>query len=176
MVQRTPTKQEPRRTVDAGSSGSGRTRSLVGAVTVLLVVAAVVVVLWFSLTSRGFSLAGSAADQARDVVRGVESTLDTNLIDRSDIPWSFDEVAHLVGWGSITLLAGLAFRARRSLGDIAAGAFAASFVVEVLQGVLTTSRTMQAEDVSANALGVMLALMLLVALERLIPVRQRQST
>lgn len=146
-------------------------RSIVGAFTVLAVAAGVVLVLWLSLSSRGFSVAGDAADQARIVVRGVESTLDTNIIDRSDIPWELDEVAHLVGWSSVTVAAGFLLRSRRALSDIAVGAFAASFGIEILQAVLTTSRQMQAEDVSANALGVMLGLMVLVALQRLVPPR-----
>lgn len=150
---------------------SSAARSVVGALTVLGVALGVVAVLWLSLTARGFGVVNDAADQAADVVRGVESTLDTNIIDRSDIPWAFDEVAHLVGWGTITLIAGFLLRSRRSLGDIAVGVFAASFGVEILQGVATTSRTMSAEDVSANALGVMLALMVLVAAERLIKPR-----
>ncbi len=158
---------------DRGSSARSRIRSLAGAFTVLVVAGAVIVVLWFSLTSRGFSIAGSAADQARDVVRGVESTLDTNIIDRSDIPWAFDEVAHLIGWGSITMAAGLLLRSVRSLADIAVGVFAASFGVEILQAVFASARQMQAEDVSANALGVMLAMMVLVALERIFPARPR---
>ena len=98
----------------------------------------------------------------------------TNIIDRSDIPWAADEVFHLVGWGSVTFVIGFLLRARRSLADIAVGVFGASFAVEVLQGVATTSRTMSAEDVSANALGIMLALMVLVAAERLIPFREEQ--
>ena len=154
---------------------SSTRRSIVGALTVLAVALGVVAVLWLSLSSRGFSVAGDAADQARIVVRGVESTLDTNIIDRSDIPWELDEVAHLVGWGSITLVSGFLLRARRSLSDIAVGVFGASFRIEILQAVLTTSRTMQAEDVSANALGVMLGLMVLVALERLIPSWRTQT-
>ena len=150
-------------------------RSIVGALVVLGVVVGVLGVLWFSLSSRGPGVVDGAADQARDVVQGVESTLGTNIIDRSDIPWAGDEIAHLVGWGSVTLAAGFLLRSRRSLGDIAVGVFAASFGIEVLQGLVTTSRVMSAEDVSANALGIMLALMVLVAAERLLPVR-RAST
>ena len=151
--------------------GSSATRSIVAALTVLAVAVGVMAVLWLSLSARGFGVVDVAADEAADVVRGVESTLDINIIDRSDIPWAADEVAHLVGWGSVTLVAGFLLRTRRSLADIAVGAFAASFAVEVLQGVATTSRTMSAEDVSANALGVILALMVLVAAERLIKPR-----
>ena len=109
-------------------------------------------------------------------MQGVESTLGTNIIDRSDIPWAGDEIAHLVGWGSVTLAAGFLLRARRSLSDIAVGVFAASFGIEVLQKLVTTTRNMSAEDVSANALGIMLAMMVLVAAERLLPVRKLASS
>ena len=148
-------------------------RPVVGALTVLAVAAGIVAVLWLSLTARGFGVVNDAAGLSADVVRELEDTLDTNIIDRSDVPWSADEVFHLVGWGSVTLVVGFLLRARRSLADIAVGVFAASFAVEVLQGVATTSRTMSAEDVSANALGIMLALMVLIAAERLLPVRRR---
>lgn len=162
-------KKPPSTTPDPVKSSA--LRSVVGALTVLAVAFGVMAVLWLSLTARGFGVVDVAAGEAADVVRGVESTLDINIVDRSDIPWAADEVAHLVGWGSITLVAGFLLRTRRSLSDIAVGAFAASFAVEVLQGVATTSRTMSAEDVSANSLGVMLALMVLVAAERLIKPR-----
>ncbi len=169
-----PTSSKGRRDSDGGSDDDEQEksplRSVIGALGVLLIALAVLAVLWFSLSSRGHGVVGDAADQARDVVQGVESTLGTNIIDRSDIPWAGDEVAHLVGWGSITVFAGFLFRSRRSLSDIAVGAFAASFAIEVMQNVLTTARTMEAEDVSANALGIMMGLMVLVAAERLLPV------
>lgn len=141
-------------------------RSLAGAVVVIGVAFGVLIVLWLSLSARGHGVVGDAADGARSVVREVESTLDTNIIDRSDVPWEADEVAHLVGWGSITIAVGVLLRNRRSAGEVAVAVFAASFGVEVLQKLVTSTRRMEAEDVSANALGVMLGLMLLVAAER----------
>ena len=165
-------KQSPRRDEEIDESERSPLRPIVSALVVLGVVVGVLGVLWFSLSSRGPAVVGGAADQARDVVQGVESTLGTNIIDRSDIPWESDDVAHLVGWGSVTLAVGFLLRSRRSLGDIAVGVFAASFGIEVLQKLVTTSRNMSAEDVSANALGIMLALMVLVAAERLLPVKQ----
>lgn len=145
---------------------------VVAALGVVVMALTVIAVLWLSLSARGFSAVGDAADGARIVVRGVEGRLDTNIIDRSDVPWSADEVAHVLGWGSLTVLIGLVFRTRRGLGDLAVGVFAASIGIEFLQRFLTTSRSMEAEDVSANALGVMLGLMVLVALERLVPVKK----
>lgn len=139
---------------------------------VLTMAALVIVVLWFSLSSRGLSAVGDAADGARVVVRGVEDTLDVDLVSRSDVPWATDEIAHLVGWGSVMVAVGVLFRRRRTLGDLAVGVFAASIVIEFLQKVVTTTRQLEAEDISANALGVMLGLMFLVALERLAPPRR----
>ena len=146
-------------------------RPVVGALTILAVAVGVMVVLWLSLSSRGPGVVDTAADQARDVVRGVESTLYTNIIDRSDIPWSADEVAHLVGWGSVTLFAGFLLRTRRTLSEIAVAVFTVSFVIEIAQGALTTSRNFDVEDVSANSLGIILALMVLVAADRVFPAR-----
>ena len=163
---RPPDSDVPTRTDDQPQKSFAR--SLAGAVAVIGVAFAVLVVLWLSLSARGHGVVGDAADGARIVVREVESTLDTNIIDRSDVPWEADEVAHLVGWGSITIAAGVLLWNRRSAGEIAVAVFAASFGVEILQKLVTSSRRMEAEDVSANALGVMLGLMLLVAAERVL--------
>ena len=65
------------------------------------------------------------------------------------------------------VLVGLLFRSRRSISDLAVGVFAASVGIEFLQKVLTTSRSLEAEDISANALGVMVGLMMLVGIEKL---------
>lgn len=146
---------------------------LVATLAVLTMVGVVLVVLYFSLSTRGFSAVGDAADGARVVVRGVEETLDADLVSRSDVPWERDEVAHLVGWGSVMVVVGLLFRSRRSLGDLAVGVFGASIAIELMQKLLTTTRRLEAEDISANALGVMVGLMFLVALERLIPPKYR---
>ncbi len=134
-------------------------------------VGVVLVVLWLSLTSRGFAAVADAADGARVVVRGVEETLDADLVSRSDVPWERDEVAHLVGWGSVMIVAGMLFRSRRALGDLAVGVFGSSVAIELMQKLLTETRRLEAEDISANALGIMVGLMFLVALERLVPVR-----
>lgn len=140
---------------------------------VLAMAVIVLVVLWFSLSARGSSAVGDAADGARVLVRGVEDTLDADLVSRSDVPWAADEVAHLMGWGAVMCAVGLLFRNRRSLGDLAVGVFAASVAVELMQKAITTTRSLEAEDISANALGVMVGLMLLVALERLVPPKVR---
>lgn len=162
---------------DDRSEESVRERSrTVAALGVLAFALVLVVVLWLSLSSRGLSAVGDAADGARVVVRGVENSLDADLVSRSDVPWEKDEVAHLLGWGSLMLVVGVAFRSRRGLGDLAVGVFGASIAIEVAQKLLTTTRRLEAEDISANALGVMLALMVLVALERLVPSRSAQPS
>lgn len=163
-----PTLPPERDTAAPATAAKSPLRSIAGAVAVIGVALAVLIVMWLSLSQRGHGVVGDAADGARIVVREVESTLDTNIIDRSDIPWQADEVAHLVGWGSITLAAGALLRKRRSPGEIAVAVFAASFGIEILQKLATSSRRMEAEDVSANALGVMLGLMVLVAAERIL--------
>jgi hypothetical protein len=145
-----------------------RTR-VVAPLGVMVMAVTVIAVLWLSLSSRGFSAIGDASEGARIVVRGVEGRLDTNIIDRSDVPWGADEVAHLLGWGALMIMVGLIFHRRWGLGDLAVGVFAASIGIEFLQKLVTTSRSMEAEDISANSLGVMLGLMVLVALERLVP-------
>ncbi len=148
----------------------GRSR-LAATLGVLALAFLVMVVLWLSLSSRGFSAVGDAADGARVVVRGFEDSLETDLVSRSDVPWAADEVAHLLGWSTVMVMVGLLFRSRRSLGDLAVGVFGASVGIELLQKFVTTSRQLEAEDISANSLGVMMGLIFLVALERLWPPR-----
>ena len=146
-----------------------RRSRLVATLAVLAMTAVVLVVLFFSLTSRGFAAVDDAAGGARSVVRGVEETLNTDLVSRSDVPWERDELAHLLGWGSVMVVTGLFFRSRRSLGDLAVGVFASSVSIEFMQKLFTANRQLEAEDISANALGTMVGLMFLVALERLAP-------
>ena len=142
---------------------------LVATLAVLAMAGLVLVVLWFSLSSRGHSAVEDAGGAARDVVGAVEDTLNADLISRSDVPWERDEVAHLVGWGSVMVATGFLFRSRRSLGDLAVGVFAASVSIELMQKLFTANRQLEAEDISANSLGIMVGLMFLVALERLAP-------
>jgi VanZ family protein len=143
--------------------------------TVLLSVLVAVVVGWLSLSSGGFGVVGEAADGATAVVGEVEQRVDRDLVQRSDIPWAADEVAHLLGWGAVTLGAGVAFRSSRSLTDIAVGVFLASVFVEFLQGWFVAGRNAQAHDLSANSLGVMSALVVLAAAERVWPARRPVS-
>jgi len=140
---------------------------LIGALGVIMTALVIIAVLWLSLSARGFMVVGDAADGARTVVRDVEDRFDTNIVSRSDVPWAADEVAHLLGWGGLMVFVGLLFRSRRSISDLAVGVFAASVGIEFLQKFLTTSRSLEAEDISANALGVMVGLMVLVAIEKL---------
>ena len=140
---------------------------LIGALGVIGTALVIIAVLWLSLSARGFMVVGDAADGARTVVRDVEDRFDTNIVSRSDVPWAADEVAHLLGWGGLMVLVGLVFRSRRSMSDLAVGVFAASVGIEFLQKFLTASRSLEAEDISANALGVMVGLMVLVAIEKL---------
>jgi len=168
MAQNTLAPQPVDETADTGSLAGSR---LVATLGVLAMAGFVLLVLWLSLSSRGFSAVGDAAEGARVVVRGVEETLDADLVSRSDVPWERDEVAHLIGWGSIMVVAGMAFRNRRSLSDIAVGVFGASIAIEVMQKLFTSTRELEAEDISANSLGVMVGLMFLVALHRLVPPR-----
>ena len=142
---------------------------LAATLAVLAMAGLVLVVLWFSLSSRGHSAVEDAGGAARDVVGAVEDTLNADLVSRSDVPWERDEVAHLVGWGSVMMATGFLFRSRRSLGDLAVGVFAASVSIELMQKLFTANRQLEAEDISANSLGIMVGLMFLVALERLAP-------
>ena len=90
-------------------------------------------------------------------------------IDQNAIPWSSDEIAHLVLWGGGMILVGLTLRHRQRSDRVAVGLFGASVLLEVLQAFVTASRSLTLSDAAANGLGIMLGLTVVVVADLVMP-------
>lgn len=110
--------------------------------------------LWRAVLVRGIGL-GAA----------IERGLAIDLIDRSDVGLSADQIGHLVLWASGMFTIGLVTRKRFEAASVAVALFMTSLALEVGQSLLTTSRSMSIEDAVANAGGIMAGLTALVILD-----------
>lgn len=132
----------------------------------------------------GFALVAvvlSLSDRAPGIARGGGAVLEEIWhrievafaidVDRGAIPWSFDEIGHLVLWGGGMLVLGLALRGRRRSDRLAVALFGASLLLEVLQALITARRSLSLGDAAANGLGIMLGLCVVVVAEMVWPVR-----
>lgn len=88
------------------------------------------------------------AGVARAAAAGAPQAVSDARVPQSDFP------VHVLVWAAAALLVGLAAWSWLSLLLGAAGVFTVSVAVEVAQGLLSATRTVQSADVAANALGV----------------------
>ncbi len=123
-----------------------------------------------SLSDRAPDVGRRIADMVQDVWHRVETALAID-IDREAIPWSADEIAHLLLWGGGMVLLGVALRNRYRPDRIAVGLFAASITLEILQVLVTAHRSLSLADGAANAVGIMLGLTVVVGIELVWPIR-----
>lgn len=65
-----------------------------------------------------------------------------------------DSLVHIGLWAAVMVLAGLTVWSLRSLLPLAIAIGAGSIVVELLQGIVTTTRGVEARDIAANLTGV----------------------
>lgn len=135
------------------------------------------------------SLAGlvallSFADGAPDAVRRglrvaaraiarVQELLGIQLVDLGDLPFEWDIVGHFVLWAAVAVVGRWAFRHRVAAVSLGLGCFAASYLVEIGQSVLTVSRRPDLRDLGANALGIVVGLVFAVGAERTAAVVRR---
>ncbi len=114
------------------------------------------------------SLAANAAillsDRAPGLLRRVSDRIDAggsraaDVASRAHISTESDFAVHVLIWGLAAVLVGLAAWSWGSMLLGGALVFASSVVLEAAQRTLTTTRTVQADDVVGNALGVILGL------------------
>ncbi len=107
----------------------------------------------------------------------VETWTGIDVVDRGDIPFAFDSIGHAILWCAVGLVALALARttgfggngAHRSVvrwgddGRIVVWLVLLSGLVEVGQGVFTANRNAEFRDLAANAVGVVLAWVLVVA-------------
>lgn len=127
-----------------------------------------------SLSDRAPVIFRSMRSPARAVWRRIEVGFGFDSgVTRDSIPWASDEIGHLVLWGGGMVLVGLAFRHRQQADRLAVGLFAASVALEVLQALVTASRSLSLTDAAANGLGIMLGLTVVVAADLVLPNRTK---
>lgn len=119
------------------------------------------------LAAMAFAAALMLSDRAPGVIRYVLGDDTRRLWDRIDASGraSFategelpppDFLAHVVVWAVVTALAGLAVWTWRGLAVTAGGVLAGSIAVEFAQGWLSSTRSVEFDDVVANSVGVAL--------------------
>ena len=110
------------------------------------------------------------SDRAPGLFRRLSDRLDVGTVRTAaaqvtpggDVPRS-DFILHVTLWAVATALIGLATRSTRSRVMAASTVLAYSVALEIGQGVFTQSRSPQAADIVANAIGVAAGLALAVA-------------
>ncbi|MDH3705291.1 MAG: hypothetical protein OES57_04455 [Acidimicrobiia bacterium] len=130
----------------------------------------VAIAIVLSLSDRAPGLLRQLTDAGVAVWRRIEIAFAID-VDRDAIPWTSDEIAHLMLWGGGMLILGLVLRTRVRPDRLAVALFASSLALEVLQALVTARRSLSLADSAANALGIMVGLSLVVAAGLLWPVR-----
>lgn len=119
----------------------------------------------------------SFADGAPDVIRrllrsaarviaGVQDLVGVQFVDFRDLPFEWDTAGHFVLWAAVAVVGRWALGHRVTAVSLGLGCFAASYLVEIAQSVLTVSRRPDLRDLAANALGIVVGLVFAVGLER----------
>jgi VanZ family protein len=75
-----------------------------------------------------------------------------------DLPAGSDKVEHLVGYALLSATAVQLFATRAALLRAGVGLVAMGVLVEIAQGTLTSTRSMDAHDALANTIGVLLGM------------------
>src|SRR6056297_157284 len=116
-----------------------------------------------ALAMVAFNVALMLSDRAPGALRRVFGDAADRLSERIDagarvtteqLPDS-DAVVHIVVWAAATALVALTVWTWRGLAVAAAGVLAASVIVELGQGVYSSTRVVEGTDVLANAAGVL---------------------
>ncbi len=107
-----------------------------------------------SLSDRAPGVTKFALGLFRGIGRRIERRSGYDLVDRSDIPFAYDTVGHMVLWFGAAFLVWMLFHHRFSALFIATAVFAMSAGVEVAQGYLSSTRTPSVEDLLANGVGI----------------------
>lgn len=113
-----------------------------------------------SLSDRAPGVTRFVLGIGRGIGSRVERRSGYDLFDRSDVPFAYDTIGHVVLWFGAAVLAWMLFHKRFSGLFIATALFAMSAGVEVAQGYLSSTRTPSVEDLLANGVGLIAGVML----------------
>lgn len=101
--------------------------------------------------------------------RAVERIFDIDVVDRDEIPASFEQAGHAVLWGTGMLVFGWLLRSRVPVLLTALFVAGASVMFEAAQPVVSATRRFEASDALANFAGIVLGVacvMLAISIER----------
>ncbi len=127
--------------------------SLTARIVAIPFVVALVVLL---LSDRAPGLTEAGLRKSVVIGQKVEGRTGVDLLDRSDLPFSWEQVGHFGLWAVAALMAYNLFARRASLVQIACGVFALSATFELAQFFFTSTRQLEWGDLAVNGLGVLL--------------------
>ncbi len=90
------------------------------------------------------------------VGRRIEGRTGIDVIDRTDLPFNWEQAGHIGLWALAAMLAYVLFSHRTSIIQTASGVFAASAAFELGQLFLTATRHLDWDDLAMNGIGVLL--------------------
>ncbi len=93
--------------------------------------------------------------RVRSIGHEVEVRFNADLIDRSDVPFSYDAIGHFGLYFVAAILTYITLRGRLGVITIIVLVIGFSGAMEVAQPLLSSSRNMQASDFIANTFGVL---------------------
>lgn len=129
-----------------------------------------------SLSDRAPLITESLLYRGRAGYRRIERRSGHDFIDRTDIPFAWDVVAHFFLWGGVGFVAYWLARRRLNPLVVAAGLIAVSGAVEIAQVRLSSTRLAQTTDFAANATGVVLGVAAAFIVGLIIDGRRRSTT
>ncbi len=133
--------------------GSRSVLSLIARIAAIPFIVALGVLL---LSDRAPGLTRDGLNKGLIVGRKVEGRIGIDIVDHSDVPYSWEQVGHAGLWAVAVLVAYAAFSHRASIFQIASGVFAASAAAELGQFFLTATRHLEWGDLLANGSGVVI--------------------
>ena len=115
------------------------------------------------LADRATALVAVAYGEVIDAGRRIEQGIGFNIIDRSDIPATFDQIGHVVLWCCGMLVVGVALRHQSPLWVLALFVSGVSLLFEYAQPALSSTRAFEYADAVGNIVGVAIGTVLLGA-------------
>lgn len=119
------------------------------------------------LSDRAPGLTQAGLRKGVSVGQRVEGRTGIDVVDRSDLPLSWEQFGHIGLWALAVVVAYLALAGKVSAFRVACGVFALSAAFELGQVLFTFSRQLEWADLAANGFGVSLGLIAAVLIDRL---------
>ena len=125
--------------------------SLIARIIAIPFIVALVVLL---LSDRAPGLTEAGLRKSVAVGQKVEGRTGVDLVDRTDLPFTWEEIGHFGLWAVAAVLAYTLFSRRASITQIICGVFALSATFELAQFFFTSTRQLEWGDLTVNGLGV----------------------